>query len=160
MRKTNDVLDILKLKKVRNNEKLDLLLSYYDEYFSKSFIKDVEKETFSVHSEEFMKEERIDKVKYQECYKSCYMSKMYYHFTKMVKFVNELKKNGGIDINLISEREHKFLRQLLDINKKFNMDSSFDSLYFYYNQGFKAKLSEYIEKLVKETFIEKNEKAL
>ena len=75
MRKTDDVLDILKLKKVRNNEKLDLLLSYYDNYFTKSFKRDVENETFVVHKDEFTTDGRINKIKYNECYKSCYMAK-------------------------------------------------------------------------------------
>lgn len=159
MRKINDVMDILKSKKLRNNDKLSYLLQYYNNYFTKSFEKEVEEDTFATYAQECINGSVINIKKYDDYKKKCRENKLYSNFMKISKFIDTLSKSG-IDINLLSSEEHKFLREVLDIKKDFKIDSSFDDLFFYYNSALRIKLVEKMESFVKKNFLNPQEKSL
>ena len=141
---TDQSKQIVKLKTLTPNQKLQLILQNYSMYLQDRVYSDIAIETYENHYEQFMRDGVKNEYIYQKIFYNEEMNTFYYIATQLVSEIYSLK---GLSTQQITKKQKKIIEALsLFKDNYLKKDFNFES--FYSDDDAREKISKTINNLV------------
>lgn len=139
---------LLKIKELSANEKFSYITNIFSDYCNFHFFDEANLKTYELYYEKFMIDDNTrHDYKYSLYFDYCYKEVIYFHFVNLLFTVNKLIAKG-LDIEKLPVEEKTFLKRILSIKEKFNMNETFNYECFYYDAELGNAISSEIEKFI------------